>query len=105
MSLVIRSLNGKIIETEIIKYEARLRQAMLWSDVKALDVLAPELIFRNRLGHLMTKKDDLEAHKSGTLKIEALTPSEENIQIIGDVAIVSVRVHNIGYLRWCRIGG
>ncbi len=69
---------------------------MLWSDVKALDVLAPELIFRNRLGHLMTKKDDLEAHKSGTLKIEALTPSEENIQIIGDVAIVSVRVHILG---------
>ncbi len=94
------------IETEIIKYEARLRQAMLRSDVKALDeLLAPELIFTNHLGHLMTKKDDLEAHKSGTLKIEALTPSEENIQIIGDVAIVSVRVHNIGYLRWCRIGG
>lgn len=89
--------NSREIETEIIQYEARLRQAMLRSDVKALDeLLAPELIFTNHLGHLMTKKDDLEAHKSGTLKIEALIPSEENIQLIGDVAIVSVRVYILG---------
>jgi hypothetical protein len=31
-----RSMNNSI-ETEIIKYEAKLRQAMLWSDVKAAD--------------------------------------------------------------------
>ncbi len=44
----------------------------------------------------MTKRDDLAAHQSGTLKIEVLTPSEEHIQLIGGVAIVNVRMHISG---------
>jgi ketosteroid isomerase-like protein len=84
-------------ETEILKYEARLREAMLQSDVKALDeLLAPDLIFTSHLGQLFTKQEDLEGHRSGTLKVESLTPSEETIRIVGDVAIVSVRVHILG---------
>lgn len=82
------------IEMQIAKSEEQLRLAMLRSDVNSLDkLLAPELIFTNHLGQVLTKKDDLVAHQSGTLKIEVLTPSEEHIQLIGDVAIVHVRVH------------
>jgi hypothetical protein len=70
---------------------------MLNSDVNALDeLLAPELTFTNHLGLIMSKNDDLEAHKSGMLHIEVLTPSEQKIQFIGDVAIVTVRMHILG---------
>lgn len=85
------------IETQIAESEERLRLAMLRSDAGALDeLLAPELIFTNHLGQVLTKQDDLEAHRSGTLNIEVLTPSEERIQLVGDVAIVSVRMHLLG---------
>jgi len=84
-------------EAKILKYEERLRKAMLRSDVSALDqLLAPELIFTNHLGQVSTKKDDLESHYSGVLKVEALKPSEEHVLLMGEVAIVSVRVHLIG---------
>ena len=85
------------IEKEILEVEERLRQAMLDSDVEALDqVLAPELIFTNHLGHILAKQDDLNAHRSGLVKISELTPSEQTIQVNGDVAVVSVRVHLAG---------
>lgn len=88
---------NNLIESQIIKAEERLRLAMLQSDVNTLDeLLAPDLIFTNHLGHILTKQDDLEAHRSGLLKIEVLTPSEENIQLMGDVAIVTVKAHILG---------
>ncbi len=85
------------IEAQILEAEERLRLAMLDSDVRVLDeLLAPELIFTNHLGQVMGKQDDLAAHQSGKLKIETLTPSERHIQLIGNVAIVTVKVHLIG---------
>jgi len=80
------------IETLIVNSEERLRLAMLLSDVNTLnELLAPELIFTNHLGQVMTKQDDLVAHESGAIKIAVITPSEEHILLIGEVAIVSVR--------------
>ena len=88
---------NKTIEKEIQEYEDRLTEAMLRSDVNVLDeLLSSDLVFTNHLGHLMTKQDDLEAHKSGILKIETLTPSEQRIQILNDVAVVTVKVHILG---------
>lgn len=82
------------IETQILKAEERLRLAMLNSDVNALDeLLASELIFTNHLGQVLGKQDDLNAHQSGLLNVEILTPSEQQIQWLGNVAIVTVRVH------------
>ena len=81
----------------ITKAEERLRQAMLSSDVDTLDeLLAPELIFTNHLGQVLGKQDDLDAHRSRTLKIEVLTSFEQHIQLIDSVAIVTVRVHLAG---------
>lgn len=85
------------VDKEIQEAERRLRKAMLQSNTNALDeLLSDDLIFTNHLGHLMTKQDDLEAHRSGMLNIETLTPSEEGIQIKGDVAVVTVKVHISG---------
>lgn len=85
------------IKAEIIQCEARLRQAMLQSDLKVLDeLLAPELIFTTHLGELVTKEDDLKGHQSGKLKIESLTLLEETIRIVGNVAVVLARVQIVG---------
>lgn len=84
-------------ETQILQAEERLRLAMLNSDVNTLnELLAPELIFTNHLGQVLGKQDDLNAHQSGTLKIQVLTPSEQYIQLRGNIAIVTVRVHLVG---------
>ena len=85
---------GHLIASQIMQSEDSLRRAMLNSDISALDeLLAAGLIFTNHLGQVMSKNDDLEAHKSGMLSIRELIPSDQNIQLIGDVAIVTVRMH------------
>ncbi len=85
------------VETQIIDAEERLRLAMLASDVSVLnELLAPELIFTNHLGQLMTKQDDLNAHESGMIQIDALHASERHIQFYGEVAIVLVRMQISG---------
>jgi ketosteroid isomerase-like protein len=86
-----------IVKAQILLAEDELRKAMLASDVLALDgLLAPELLFTNHLGQLLGKEDDLASHRSGMLKVKELKPSELQIQMHGDVAIVSVRMQLVG---------
>lgn len=85
------------MEAQILDAEEQLRMAMLHSDVVALDaLLAPELLFTNHLGQLLGKKDDLEAHRSGLLKVNELTPSEQHVQCHDRAAVVSVRMRLSG---------
>lgn len=85
------------IAMEVEECEQRLKQAMLQSDVSALDdLLAPDLMFTTHLGQLMTKQDDLEAHRSGVLKIKMLNLSDQKINIYDDVAVTSVHAHISG---------
>lgn len=79
----------------ITECEERLKQAMLQSDVTALDsLLATDLIFTNHLGQLMSKQDDLDAHRSGMLKIQSITLAEQRIKAFDAVAVVSVQAHS-----------
>jgi hypothetical protein len=83
-------MNGTM-EAQILDVEEQLRIAMLLSDVSALDeLLGPELLFTNHLGQLLSKKDDLEAHRSGVLKVNELTPSEQHVHCHDQAAVVSV---------------
>ena len=84
----------KDIEIQIADAEEQLRQAMLASDVLALDeLLSPDLVFTNHVGQRIDKETDLSGHKSGALNISHLEPSEQKVQLISDkVAVVSVRV-------------
>jgi len=85
------------IEHQIIEAEEKLRLAMLHSDVKALDkMLSPRLIFTDHRGHLVGKEEDLAGHKSGALKLDSLSASEQQILLTGDVAIVSVKMQLSG---------
>lgn len=88
---------NKTVETQIIDAEECLRQAMLTSDVPVLnELLAPDILITSHLGELLEKQDDIGAHESGLIKIHELEPSEQQIQIHGEVAIVSVRMKITG---------
>ena len=82
---------------QIMESEARLKNAMINSDLRELDILiSSELVFTTHLGQLINKQDDLAAHKSGLFKIEELLPSDQRILFVGDTAIVSVRMQLYG---------
>lgn len=52
-------------ETEVIKAESRLRQAMLSSDIASMDqLISGELLSTNHLGRLLSKQADLCAPSS-----------------------------------------
>jgi len=85
------------IEKQIIESVERLKWAMLHSDINVLDeLLAPDLVFTTHFGKLITKQDDLEAYKSGILKIKNITYSDQNIKIIEGVAVVTVLTRILG---------
>lgn len=94
------------ITTQIREAEEQLRLAMLHSDVSMLDrLLAPDVIYTNHLGQLLTKQDDLAAHQAGELYIKELSLSEQSIRVVGDVAIATVRVQSSGSYADSRIDG
>ena len=84
-------------QTQVVEVEERLRQAMLYSDVGVLDeLIAPELIFTNHLGQLVSKQDDLAFHQSGIFHLKEFSPSEQHIQLNYGFAVVSVLMHLLG---------
>lgn len=84
-------------ENQILKAEEQLPQAMLHSDVAALDrLLSPDLLFTNHLGQVLEKEDDLGAHRSGIVEVHELILSERQLQLHGSLAVVSVRAQLSG---------
>jgi ketosteroid isomerase-like protein len=85
------------VERQIADVEETLRLAMLDSNVEALDsLISPDLIFTNHLGQVFGKQDDLELHRSGILKFQAIELSEMRVKVDGELATVSVRAKLAG---------
>jgi len=80
------------MDNETIKtLEQKLETAMINSDVVMLDkLLDDELVFTNHMGQQTTKQMDLEAHRSGYIKIESIRMSNQSIKVFEHVAIVTV---------------
>lgn len=73
---------------EIVKYEEQLRQAMLGSDVDALDrLLADDLLFVNHFGQIIGKADDLGAHRLKLFSLDRLHFRSQEVRMYGDVAV------------------
>jgi hypothetical protein len=86
-----------LTQAQIIELEERLREAMLHSDVAELDdLIAPELLFTNHLGQIISQREDLDAHRSEKFKFTEITPSERQIQLKDGFAVVSVLMHILG---------
>lgn len=78
---------------EIVRLENSLFAAMLKNDTAHLDYLLHDsLLFVNPHGQMLTKILDMETYRSGTLHISSATPDQQEINMIGDAAIVSARI-------------
>jgi ketosteroid isomerase-like protein len=85
-------------QDEILHVEAQLRQAMLTSDVQALNLLLhDDLLFTSHLGMLLRKQDDLDAHASGVVKMTEIELIEPIVRFAGETAIVAVKVRLKGF--------
>ena len=90
-------MNAETSEASLRACEAALRQAQLAGDVRELDRLVDDaLVFTGPNGAVYGKKDDLDAHRRGLIRITRLEPSEERIQRFGHIAVVSVRMEMAG---------
>ncbi|WP_026692333.1 nuclear transport factor 2 family protein [Peribacillus kribbensis] len=80
-------------ESKIIDYEESLQTAMLSSNVEMLDeLIADDLIFVNDLGQILSKEADIEAHRSGNLKITGIDVLEQRIRLLNTLALTVTRV-------------
>ncbi|VXB15773.1 Cytochrome P450 oxidoreductase [Burkholderia sp. 8Y] len=80
-------------EQGIRALEERLRQAMIASDVNALDaLLADDLSFVDATGKVWTKADDLNGHRYGMQRIDTLKVEEQSIRVYGAFAVTVTRV-------------
>ena len=87
-------------EEEIRQAEARLRTAMLASDVEQLDQLIDDrLLFVGPDGRLYTKQDDLNLHRSGAEQIERLEVKELNVETHGALAATTALARMSGSLN------
>ena len=86
--------------------EAALRQAQRTSNVQELDRLVDDaLVFTGPNGAVYGKKDDLDAHRRGLIRITRLEPSEEHLQRFGHIAVVSVRMEMSGTFEGAAFAG
>ncbi len=77
--------------------EENLRQAMLTSDVSALDeLIADDLVFTMHTGLMIDKQTDLEAHRSGIQRLTKLNICDRQIHHYGDCAVVTVKTELAG---------
>lgn len=76
---------------EILHLENRLHNAIKESNLQALDeLLHKDLLFVAADGTVITKELDLETYRGGQLKIYELKPTVENLNIIGDLAVITL---------------
>lgn len=76
---------------EIIEVENQLIRGIKTSNVTLLDkMLHDDLLFIAPNGLVVTKEMDLASHRSGEMSVEQLTPTFEDVKIVGDNAIVVV---------------
>lgn len=81
-----------MIDNSTIKYyEDALLQAMVAHDVRMLNqLLHDDLLFVTPDGQTITKVMDLDAHQKGLMVIDRISTTIEQINIIGDNAVVTL---------------
>lgn len=78
---------------DVINAEIELLAAIKNADVFNLEkLLHDDLLFNLPDGQTITKEHDLNSYRSGKMKVELLEASDQLINIVGDIAVVSVSV-------------
>ncbi|HTA28807.1 MAG TPA: nuclear transport factor 2 family protein [Bacteroidia bacterium] len=101
------------MKEQIIESEKKLLTAFQSNDTTILDeLLHDDLLFVIPTGQTITKAMDLENMRSGNMTVHSISSSDQQINLIGDNAIVSVLIelkgkyleHNIdGKFRYIRV--
>lgn len=93
------------IET-VINAEIELLTAIKKSDVLALEtILHDDLLFNMPDGQTITKDFDLQAYRSGKMKIDFLEASDQIVNIVENTAVVAVTVSLKGTYDTMAING
>lgn len=80
-------------ESRIIAAEKRLLEAMKTSSVELLDSLLHDaLLFNGPTGETATKAMDLANYRTGGINLHTVEPSDRQVSVIGDNAVVTVTV-------------
>ncbi|MFZ4260448.1 nuclear transport factor 2 family protein [Sphingobacterium sp. HJSM2_6] len=83
-----------ITKTEILNHEHQLYEAMKIGHVDKLDKLLHEdLLFIIPSGETISKEMDLATYRSGNLKIEDLHSTVEQLNIIDDLAVITLKIN------------
>jgi ketosteroid isomerase-like protein len=84
---------NKLTEPNVLAYEKAFLTAIKNSDSSVLDNLMHEkLVYVHPSGQVLNKKMYLEFYKKKQVRIDHLTASDYFLNIIDDIATVSVRV-------------
>lgn len=77
---------------DILAADARRFAAMIQGDLAALEgLLAEDLTYTHSTGQVETRAQFLESLRSGKLRYLAATPSDVNVRVYGDTAVVTGR--------------
>lgn len=80
-------------KTEILNQEDKLYKAIQESDIALLDELLHEdLLFVIPSGEVITKEMDLQTYRSGNIKINKLIPKVENLNLLDDLAVITLTI-------------
>jgi len=83
-----------ITKNDILDLENQLYEAMKSGNVEVLDsLLHNDLLFIVPSGETITKEMDLETYRNGNLKITELTPHVEQLNIIDDLAVITLKMN------------
>ena len=81
-------------KNDILNLENQLYEAMKSGNIEILDkLLHNDLLFIIPSGETITKEMDLETYRSGNLKIVELIPNIEQLNIIDDLAVITLKVN------------
>lgn len=90
----------------LVAAEHALRRAQFASDADTLARLLDDaLVFTGPDGRLYGKTDDLSLHRSGNMRLTKLEPSEERVELLGDVGVIVVRMEMAGVFQGTAFSG
>lgn len=82
-----------ITEQDILEQEKKLYKAIKESEVSLLEeLLHNDLLFILPGGEVITKEIDLNTYRNGALKVHELLPKVENLNIIDDMAVITLKM-------------
>ncbi len=82
-----------ITKDDILALENQLYDAMKSSNVEILDkLLHDDLLFIVPSGETITKEMDLATYRNGNLKIVELVPTIEQLNIMDDLAVITLKI-------------